>query len=219
MTKDEIIKAASNKLMGWKLPQDFCPDCYISFDSAKAKGMKSWPTGTNLLHVGQAIAMFEACIGEAIDAALASARLQERTENFRVAAEQISQSVAAARLQGAAERVEPATNEVQLEVIRYWPDGFQDRLEHVWKDLVGFIPSYKLYDLQRMLAEFGFAMKIYEGAAPASTVSDLLTVDDPLQGAAVSKPLTYEQIENIWLATQRPNYSFARAIESAIRGE
>ena len=76
MTKDEIIKAAASKLMGWKLPQDFCPDCYISFDSAKAKGMKSWPTGTNLLHVGQASAMFEACIGEAIDAALASARLQ-----------------------------------------------------------------------------------------------------------------------------------------------
>lgn len=61
---------------------------------------------------------------------------------------------------------EPVANEVQLNIIRWWPDGFANRLEHVWKDLIGFIPNYKLLDLQRLLAEFGFTMKIYEGEAP-----------------------------------------------------
>lgn len=52
--------------------------------------------------------------------------------------------------------------EVPLNIIRYWPDGMAERLEHVWKDLLGFIPNYKLLDLQTMLAEYGFEMKIYE---------------------------------------------------------
>jgi hypothetical protein len=63
---------------------------------------------------------------------------------------------------------EPVVNEVQLNIIRWWPEGFADRLEHIWKDLIGFIPNYKLYDLQRMLAEYGFTMKLYEGDAPPS---------------------------------------------------
>lgn len=61
---------------------------------------------------------------------------------------------------------EPAGNEVQLNIIRYWPDDFAVRLEAVWKDLIGFIPNYKLYDLQKMLAEFGFTMVLYEGNRP-----------------------------------------------------
>ena len=85
MTKDEIIKAAASKLMGWKLPQDFCPDCYISFDSAKAKGMKSWPTGTNLFTREQAQKMFSDCLGDALDTALAEARLQgERSRDAEI---------------------------------------------------------------------------------------------------------------------------------------
>ena len=59
--------------------------------------------------------------------------------------------------------METFENEVQLGVIRHWPDGFADRLEYVWKDLIGFTPNYKLYDLKRVLAEFGFTMRIYEG--------------------------------------------------------
>jgi hypothetical protein len=57
---------------------------------------------------------------------------------------------------------------VALNIIRWWPDGFSGRLEHVWRDLLGFIPNYKLYDLQRMLAEFGFTMLVYEGPAPST---------------------------------------------------
>jgi hypothetical protein len=57
---------------------------------------------------------------------------------------------------------------VALEIIRKWPEGFQERLQHVWLDVVSFIPNVKLYDLQRVLAEFGFTMKLYEGEAPAA---------------------------------------------------
>lgn len=54
--------------------------------------------------------------------------------------------------------------EIELNIIRFWPDGMAERLEHVWKDVIGFIPNYKLHDLQRALAEFGFTMKVYEQA-------------------------------------------------------
>jgi hypothetical protein len=60
----EAINKAANKLMGWKLPDDFYPDCYVSFDRAKALANGSWPTGTNLMHVDQAKFMFEYCMGE-----------------------------------------------------------------------------------------------------------------------------------------------------------
>jgi hypothetical protein len=66
-----------------------------------------------------------------------------------------------------------AANEVPLNIIRNdWPDGFTARLEHVWRDLIGFTPNYKLYDLQRMLAEFGFTMKVYEGGDPCASGKD-----------------------------------------------
>jgi phage terminase Nu1 subunit (DNA packaging protein) len=71
MSKDKIIQDAAGKLMGWKLPDDFYPDCFITFDATKAKYHGSWPTGTNLLHVGQAADMLEYCIGDALRAALA----------------------------------------------------------------------------------------------------------------------------------------------------
>lgn len=61
---------------------------------------------------------------------------------------------------------EPVGNEVRLNIIRQWPPGFEARLEHVFRDLRGFIPNYKLHDIARVLAEFGFTMKVYEGAAP-----------------------------------------------------
>ncbi len=49
-----------SRFLGWKLPQDFYPDCYVAFDREKASMPNaSWPTGTNLLHAGQARAMLE----------------------------------------------------------------------------------------------------------------------------------------------------------------
>lgn len=56
---------------------------------------------------------------------------------------------------------------IPLNIIRKWPNGFDDRLQHVWLDVVSFIPSVKLYDLQRVLAEFGLRMEVYEDAPAA----------------------------------------------------
>lgn len=56
---------------------------------------------------------------------------------------------------------------MKLTVIRHWPEGFEDRLQLVWLDVVSFIPNVKLYDLQRVLAEFGFRMEVYEDAQAA----------------------------------------------------
>lgn len=67
---------------------------------------------------------------------------------------------------------EGVLKEIPLNVIRYWPEGMPARLEHVWKDLISFIPNYKLYDLQRVLAEYGFTMKIYEGVAQDSPTTN-----------------------------------------------
>ena len=78
------------------------------------------------------------------------------------------------------EKQEPVANEVQLNIIRYWPDDFAVRLESMWKDLIGFIPNYKLYDLQKMLAEFGFTMVLYEGNRPQAREWVGLTDEDAL---------------------------------------
>lgn len=59
----------------------------------------------------------------------------------------------------------PAAEAVQLGVIRKWPDGMADRVEHVWRDLIGFTIDYKLYDLMRVLAEFGFTLSVHEAEA------------------------------------------------------
>lgn len=68
------------------------------------------------------------------------------------------------RVPEAAMGVEP----IKLNIIRNWPDGFQDRLHAVWLDVVSYIPNVKLWDLQRVLANFGFRMEIYEDAAPSN---------------------------------------------------
>jgi hypothetical protein len=52
------VEAMVNAFLGWKLPTDFSPDAGISFD---CEYEKKWgmPTGTNLLHAGQAQQMIE----------------------------------------------------------------------------------------------------------------------------------------------------------------
>lgn len=49
MSKTMIDKMVA-RFLGWKLPEDFGPDCYITFDREKAKqNPHCWPIGTNLL--------------------------------------------------------------------------------------------------------------------------------------------------------------------------
>lgn len=56
------IKAMVDRFLGWKLPDYFCPDCYIRFYSVDAQQNGSWPIGANLLTADQAKAMFEYCL-------------------------------------------------------------------------------------------------------------------------------------------------------------
>lgn len=52
--------AMVGRFLGWKLPKDFAPDAGISF-----KESAWWPSGTNLLHAGQAKEMLEHVVGGA----------------------------------------------------------------------------------------------------------------------------------------------------------
>lgn len=70
------IDAAANRLMGWPLPKDFCPDCGISFDGRKDDEWnknKTWPVGTNLFSVEQAKKMLEYVLAGSSPAPAASA--------------------------------------------------------------------------------------------------------------------------------------------------
>jgi hypothetical protein len=58
---EEQIKSMAERFLQWKLPEDFSPDCGISFkrefNEHTAHPMKHEPTGTNLLTAAQAEAM------------------------------------------------------------------------------------------------------------------------------------------------------------------
>lgn len=59
MSKTMIDKMIGN-FLGWKLPHDFGPDGYITFDREKAEtNQQFWPVGTNLLTAAQARQMIE----------------------------------------------------------------------------------------------------------------------------------------------------------------
>lgn len=62
-----MIDTMVDRFLGWRLPEDFGPDGYITFDREKAKQNSNfWPVGTNLLTATQARAMIEhmlACAG------------------------------------------------------------------------------------------------------------------------------------------------------------
>lgn len=70
-TPELDIKAAAAHLMGWRLPDDFSPDCYIVFDRVKAKFNNCWPVGTNLLTMSQAEEMLRYAFADQITRASA----------------------------------------------------------------------------------------------------------------------------------------------------
>lgn len=65
---DAFISDAVNRFLAWRLPEDFAPDCGISFKpiTNPAWTHDLWPSGTNLFHAGQARAMFEHCLEAAL---------------------------------------------------------------------------------------------------------------------------------------------------------
>ena len=54
-----------DRFLSWKLPHDFGPDAGISFLPLYPHDSPHWPTGTNLLHAGQAKEMLEHVVGGA----------------------------------------------------------------------------------------------------------------------------------------------------------
>jgi hypothetical protein len=51
---EERLRKMVDRFIGWKIPQSFGPDGYITFDREKAKASVYWPTGTNLLSCTEA---------------------------------------------------------------------------------------------------------------------------------------------------------------------
>ena len=60
MSKIAITEQMVGRFLSWPLPADFSPDGGITFIRSPHPGMS--PTGTNLLHFGQAKAMLEHCM-------------------------------------------------------------------------------------------------------------------------------------------------------------
>ncbi len=60
MSKIAITEQMVGRFLSWPLPTDFAPDCGVTFTRSPDPSMS--PTGTNLLHFGQAKAMLEHCI-------------------------------------------------------------------------------------------------------------------------------------------------------------
>lgn len=58
--RDVLIAGAVNRFLGWQLPDDFYPDCGISFDRTRTYH----PIGTNLFTASQAKQMFEYVLDE-----------------------------------------------------------------------------------------------------------------------------------------------------------
>ena len=61
-TAEQAVRGFNEEMVGrflsWKLPKDFAPDGGISF-----KESAWWPSGTNLLHAGQAKEMLQEVVG------------------------------------------------------------------------------------------------------------------------------------------------------------
>ncbi len=55
------VEAMTRRFLSWRLPDDFAPDCGISFTplTNPAWAQPLWPSGTNLFNYDQAKAMFE----------------------------------------------------------------------------------------------------------------------------------------------------------------
>lgn len=58
-----LLDVMVNRFLGWKLPANFSPDCFVRFDRDAASFNKSWPIGTNILDAEQARAMLRHVLG------------------------------------------------------------------------------------------------------------------------------------------------------------
>ncbi len=61
--REPDIKTMVSRFLAWKLPDDFYPDGGVTFKPLPIPP-HTWPTGTNLLHAGQAEQMIRHILGE-----------------------------------------------------------------------------------------------------------------------------------------------------------
>ena len=172
-----IEDALEDMLSGWKYIRESHGDLYgIGWDRAESKAVKAL-TIVRSLKVQEPVAWITRRTGDG-GVVISGYETCEPTDYDAIP---VYTAPTKREWQALAQpEQEPVANEVRLNIIRWWPDGFANQLEHVWKDLIGFIPNYKLLDLQRLLAEFGFTMKIYEGEAP--------TISEPIK-ERISEPV------------------------------
>jgi len=99
---------------------------------------------------------------------------------------------------------------VPLNVVRSWPPGFEERLAHTWGDVQGKTPSARLYDIQQVLAEFGFTLTLQEGRPnPAETLARRFFEDRWNEAALRETPDQAVPAEYMaWLQTQAPRTGF-----------
>lgn len=57
MITETELKQAVNRFLGWRIPDSFSPDCYITFGRQMALKNHGWPVGTNLFNAVEAEAM------------------------------------------------------------------------------------------------------------------------------------------------------------------
>lgn len=61
----KVPDAIVDRFLSWRLPDDFSPDCGVSF--VKPSHPTSWPVGTNLFTATQARAMLEYALRDVPD--------------------------------------------------------------------------------------------------------------------------------------------------------
>ena len=111
--KRELLVAMEGRFLGWKLPKDFAPDGYISFDreGANLAPEYSWPIGTNLLTGPQAMNMLD----------YVTAPLQEAVRTRELVLADKTEQIA--KLTEAAELMVKALEAQPVETVTKWKDG------------------------------------------------------------------------------------------------
>jgi len=63
--KAQIVEEMARRFLGWRIPDSFSPDCYVMFDRERAKANNSWPIGTNIFSLDEAMKMVNYLLDEA----------------------------------------------------------------------------------------------------------------------------------------------------------
>ena len=145
--KKRLIDAMVNAFLGWQLPKDFAPDCYINFDREKATVTPHrWPVGTNLFTADQARQMFEHVVDKGI-----GLPTTEQAGNYLV--EVCHGASAAAGWWGELEQTGDAFATLKAEYVKAWeatPLRDTEGRERIWQavQIIGKVESHLIQQVQ-----------------------------------------------------------------------